>query len=211
MYQYKEHGRSIRLKKVLAGCLLVAGLAFFGSVQAIPVVSTDGNVATGITNLDINGQLYDVEFSAWDTYDNVFAARTPTFLGDETGARDALVAVHAVLNNYNATKDPMDPVLTEVGVGSAENEDADNNWLVPYALSGSDVTSAGGNYGFFPTDNKQWSSHPPTSPGYSFTIGTDEETHPYATFDAVPVPSAVLLFLSGILMFGFVARRKFAA
>ena len=165
MYRYKERGRSIWLRKVLAGCALIVTLTFFGSANAT-VVESSGNVAIGITDLEIDGRLYDVKFSPWAAYDDVFATRTPTFLNNEAGARAALIAVHAVLNLHNAANDPD---LVEVGVGLGADDRADNNWLVPYALNGDDVTSATGNYGFSGVaEPPQWASWS-TAPGYANT------------------------------------------
>lgn len=74
------------------------------SIQAAPVVIYDISTgySVGIQDLMINDITYNVEF-ANGSYNDVFAADAPTFLGDETGAEAAADAIMDALNNEDST------------------------------------------------------------------------------------------------------------
>jgi hypothetical protein len=64
-------------------------------------VQFSGSNATGILNLDVNGNFFDVTFQ-FDTAENVYGAPPGTFLFDEFVAGDAIDAVNTALKTESA-------------------------------------------------------------------------------------------------------------
>ena len=75
----------------------VAMSLLLGASATQAVVVTDGPVATGITNLDVSGGLFNVDFVI-GTWPDIYGA-TPSFdFSDTTSAGAAVAAVNDALN-----------------------------------------------------------------------------------------------------------------
>ena len=118
------------VKKALMVAAGATAISLVGSVceaQAFTLITdpNDSNLVTGIEDLDVNGSLFDVDFVADSSYDDLFTntASTPTFSGDREGAEAAATAIISALGDTFATA-----VTTEFGV----DVDTDN-FEVPYS------------------------------------------------------------------------------
>jgi hypothetical protein len=90
--------------------LVAAIFLFAGSyANAVSTVNYSSGVATGISDLDVGGTTYNVSFE-FGSYNSVFGATLPTFLGDLSGAGAAANAMMAVLN-----AEPSSPVIGDAG------------------------------------------------------------------------------------------------
>jgi hypothetical protein len=100
----------LKLTIFLSAVVVALGLLLGTSVaQAEPIINIDVDTATGIQNLEVNGEFYNVEFlsiSATDLYGSVYD------FTDIDSARNAKDAVNSALN--------FDNRATKVGPSSAE-------------------------------------------------------------------------------------------
>ncbi len=83
----------------LINCLI---LALSTSALAIPVVTFNGNSATGVRGLVVEGVNLDVSFVN-GSYDMVFGQTNPFWVGDAQGGVRANSALRAVLTNENVS------------------------------------------------------------------------------------------------------------
>lgn len=97
-------------------CMIAAFAAVSLHVTSLasPVLVGTTTNPTGFFGLAVNGTNYNVVFTT-QSYDTVFASTKPTFLGDESGGRDAAFALVAalraagvmMLGNYSANNQPV--------------------------------------------------------------------------------------------------------
>jgi hypothetical protein len=99
----RKGGKTMKFKRtvLLATFVVTLGLLLgTGAAQAEPIVIVDGDTATGIQNLDVDGTLYNVAFlfiSADELYGD-----TPVFdFPDEASAKAAKMAAVLALNVDN--------------------------------------------------------------------------------------------------------------
>jgi hypothetical protein len=179
-------------KGLVSGLLLMAGV--FPAHAAF--VELNGSNAIGIQGLEVGGAFYDVAF------DFTIVGSTPAsgdlFVGDEAGAHAATNAIVAALNPTAATS---------VGTGFSGNGSL--SFVVPYsyadpgcgdqgsaglcAWSGANTTLVSGNWGAIPVEKN--------------SDGTVEFAR-FTPANAVPVPSAAYLFLSGLASMKWAVTRK---
>ncbi len=171
---------------LLSGLLLLAA----GTARAGVIYGSPG-IATGIQDLNVNGNLYDVSF-VFGSYDAVFAVNTPTFLNDLTDANAAADALDQMLN--------LESAMPLIGNGSQYGV----LW-VPYQ----DPTSS-----YFATQSGYQPPNPLWQRFGNFTGAKDQdlssENWGFAVFSAAAVPetsSTLLLLGIGILPMLGVARR----
>ena len=122
-------------KPIVFMMAMVAALGLLlgaGTVQAEPVVTVDGNTATGIQNLEVGGKFYNVVFlfiSADELYKN-----PPTFdFPDAASAREAKLAVNNALNVDNqATRvgPSADQGVPDYGIGFSRAPDPEGNDVI---------------------------------------------------------------------------------
>jgi hypothetical protein len=165
----------------------------------------DGATLTGAQNVDVNGTLYNVTF-ADTTCAAAYAPCTDTSdLAFQTEA-DATAAAQALL----------DQVFLDTGVnGSPANFDsvpgltegcsgAFCQVFVPYA-----VLPVTFNVSTMLAENEETGGGDDVNPGPVFTKDyntSSQVSQTYAIFTVVPLPPALLLFLSGLVAFFGIAR-----
>ncbi len=84
------------IARLLKAFTLSAGILVGSLAGAAPTISYSGGTAVGINDLEVDGVSYNVSF-VFGSYNSVFSADFPTFLGDETGANEAADALVTVL------------------------------------------------------------------------------------------------------------------
>jgi hypothetical protein len=131
--------------------LIMTLLAATSPALTQETILTDGDTVTGIRNLDVNGEAYDVDFlleSSIDLY-----GEQPVFDFDEAGARDTAFFVVSALNNTEFQK-----VGPEANVGVPD-------YAIPFELNDRGNTIFfGGTFDFIflnvwvPSDRDFWMS-----------------------------------------------------
>ena len=157
-------------------------------------VLLSGTNATGILDLDIDGTLYDVSF------DFEIVGTTPdpldAFLGDETGAQTAALAIKDALNTTVA-----------ITVGTGFSGTGSQSFVVPWSYQDSNCADPGatGVCGWRGANNFVQGT-------WQIVAGEFDEgvSLEFARFtpSEVPVPPAAILFASGLATFGVLRRRK---
>jgi hypothetical protein len=190
------------MKTITKVLTVLAFAGWAGTAHAIPIVTTsvcvnDGGqqCATGITGLDIGGDIFDVSFSQL-SYDDLYASSDPYFLNDMSGALAAHLAVISAMNDasiYNA-------------IGIADQGDA---WIYTPYLNDPEVF---GYQAYTGTLNTIWGDS-----GF-FSIATDfglaqlapAGYYVYASYSPesdMPTPTTLALFGFGLAGLG-IGRRK---
>jgi len=183
------------MKPKFLGLLAFVAMGVVGAdiSHADTLIGTTSN-AMGIAGLVVDGVTYNVTFVN-DSYNNVYASTPPTFLGNQSGATDASLALASDLSSFG--------VIRLVGI-----TDPTQNLFISY-LNTSGTNSAA----FVSCPN------PCTSPwvGNLFGAAVDTVTYPfqdYAQFtqvSATPIPNVglpgmgILLAVGGLLAWW---RRK---
>jgi PEP-CTERM motif len=189
------------MRKLILSIVGLAGLVPMAA-YSVPIVQTvacvDGanQCATGITGLETAGATFNVSFVTGSSYDDVYAAHDPYFLGDGAGAS---TAIDAIIDAFGGA------VFGVLGEGFG---DLTSRILVPSA------TASGGNSGALAVSDRGSSSW------FAGTYGTDNATDfgafepdyftGYAVFEAVsvPEPATLALFCLGLAGLGLSRRRK---
>jgi hypothetical protein len=195
------------MRHALSVILLLVVLLGMGSVAQAVTVQFDGSVATGITGVAIDGDLYDVSFE-YGWFFNVYGfGVAPTFgevcfeeggsdnqhpcgLGDPTASLAAVDAVNVVLNSAGA-----------VSIGPSSSL-AFEHYVIPYMIdSCAEDLRVRSDYGGAAWVNSGQLGEDP---------GCAPLQRPFAVFSAsgIPIPAAVWLFGSGLGLLGWMRRRK---
>jgi hypothetical protein len=189
--------RSVSLGFVV-GVAITIGVIVAGPARAATLVGTT-SAATGIDGLVVHGVTYDVTF-VYDTYNDVYASTSPTFLGNESGASDAATALATELNT-----------LGVVGLaGLSAPYDGYLNINVPFSftiMSGSDFNSgidAGCGSLTGGTCVTSWITLSDDNQHSDMLIYNDE----YSVFTATPLPAAFPLFASVLGVGGLLSWRR---
>jgi hypothetical protein len=162
------------LMLVLDVCL---GLAQAATIQL------DGQTATGVAGLIVDGQVYDVSFEIGSFQDLNIGDAFP-FLDDQTLAIQSRDSILALLNETDALYIAEFP---------------SNHFWVPYDV---DATRAYSEVSVF--NLNQWVSG-------GGNAGLDESIPGYAIFSAVPIPAAFWLFGSALGLLGWMRKGKLLA
>jgi hypothetical protein len=195
--------RSVKVLGLLAGTMIAVTLMPIDRAQAATIGNR--NNLNSITGLQVGGTLYDVTFSAGN-FNGAFggASGIPQF--NAAGATQAVNAINAFFNSTaiefgdGSTGSPDDNL-----VGAAAK---DFSYLVPYLLTGNDVSSKLGvmlsRVVSSSTPDPEW-----TLGGTDVAIArtTNPQSSVYASFDkARPVPTPALL--PGLVGLGLSVWRK---
>jgi hypothetical protein len=173
---------------IAAGAMAIGCLGQMGSAEAATLVQNGGKVQ-GITGLDISGLLYDVKFAPAN-YNGTFNGKPdPTFLGNETGATNA---VNAIVSFFNAQN-----------VESGAFPSSPDTFYVPFAVAGDKaqdlVSVIVGSY-----SNPNWIRSGPLSNGD--TERRDQLNYAVFTASSTAIPTPALL--PGLIGMGITALRK---
>lgn len=189
----KDFGLSNTFKYIgLVLLYLSMNLPVVGTCYAATVhIDSLGDV-THITELDVGGTLYNVDFE-YTGYGSVFPdGKTPFFWGKEIGTIAATDAINAALNS-------TDPVPQRIR--GTEGRAAIPAFKLPFEIGGPEGrTFFSWNGVEFLGGDVLWERRLTTSSGFGLAN--------YATFDVVPIPAALPLFGSAIVVLGFTAWRN---
>ena len=198
-------GRSrMKRARMLLVLSLLCSVGFMSACYGAPTALLDSlDRATGITDLEVAGSLYDVVFRVGPATAIWPDITTATFWGDAAAAEAAVEAMVDAIN-----EPPMPSVLAETGGAVALLTAA---FIVPYSFCGSpgDFTDRTAAYGVL--DGGTWDNK--GSSGAASASGF----YPWASFSAspsgppvetIPAPSAMALLLIGIASLGAKRRRR---
>ena len=139
--------------KFLARFAAIIAFSFASvTAHALPILNGTTSAAEGLSNLEIGGSFYDVEFADNGSYQNTYGSDDPYYIGDAAGANSAIQAIIGALSTLNVTRI----------AGIASN--APHYLFVPYstavsfryggqASAGSTVWNRLGNFTTSPTQN----------------------------------------------------------
>lgn len=188
------------------------------TVNSAACIVNPGTCVTGIEDLSIGGNSYDVSFDHTGSYNDIYAGGAPLFLGDSAGAAAAVDAIRAVI--AGASPD-----------GIVANSNSSDYWFVPYKLHGPGDASPGlvdlmygyehlgGVYGSFDCSGGAGClsaslDHSVNLPGFTYnwtlftpvagstTLGLLRAGAP------VPEPTTLGLLGAGLLGIGLIRRRR---
>lgn len=167
------------------------------AANSVPVVTTadcvdvDLQCATGITGLEVLGEVLDVTFVAGSSYNDVFASDDPFFLGDEDGAVAAIDAIVAAFG---------DAIYGAVGMGFDPSFTGSSLIFVPYFAS---AESNSGAYAGGLTGDTSWfvTTYGARS-AEDFSAFEPRRYTSFAIFTPTRVPEPGTLALFGIGLFG---------
>lgn len=178
-----------KFKIFRASSLLAALLSASGAWGA--TVLYDGSTVTGINQVQINSDTYNVTFE-FDTFDNFDTGSDFPFFRDSAGAFAAANEIVLILN----AEAPVPGSVTSNGI-------TPSTWFyVPYSVIGGDnLQATAGGYDVFAPDAWAWAwAGIPLDTPQSFAVFT-------AVHTAVPVPPAIWLFGSALGLAGWLKRR----
>jgi hypothetical protein len=178
--------------KHLATTILPAIVLLFAGIPAhafsVDLDGPDNNNATGIRDLTIGGNAYDVvfELAPADTAPVACGSALPCdiFFGNASGAQAAVTAINAALNGAAA-----------ITVGTATPRRFD--YFVPYAKGAGDVDSWQGTF----VADTTW-----LSIAASLDVTDFIEIARFSPA-VIPIPAAVWLFGSALGILGWIRRR----
>ncbi len=187
-----------RISSTLAAGTVAMGLFLGASTAQATSVDTDGPVATGITDLVVDGTTYNVTFV--NTNWSAIYGDPPTF--DFDGVDASAVAVDAVNAALN------DASISLVGESSTEGAPA---FMIGFGSFESVIEGeiVFWQAGVYTTDSDAWIGDLANNPFAG--SATDNQPLMWANFTEVseiPVPAAVWLFGSGLVGLVGMARRK---
>lgn len=168
---------------------IIAALVLFAGSQAnaVPIVNYSGGVATGISGLTVGSSLYNVDF-VFGSYNAVFGATSPTFLGDFAGADAAANAMMATLN--------AELVPPTIGNGSRLGV----LWTV-YSVSATNFLAT--QVGYQPPPWQRFGNFNGVN-----TVDHTSSNWGFATFTTVPEPATLALMGLGFAGLGVMRRRR---
>jgi hypothetical protein len=194
-----------RLKYLLTSCVLALTVSF-GLTVAGPSNATTllgpTSAASGFNGLVVDTVTYDVTF-VHDSYNSVYASTTPTFLGNSTGASDAMIALVSALRGSDVTG-LVGLVLPDYYTVLY--------LVVPYSVPAGNFVSAAA----CGTDVNSICQLPPFPPPWGtgtpyVDASTTYDQLDYAVFTAAaetPLPAALPLFASGLGGLGLLSWRR---
>jgi len=167
---------------------------------ANPVLQGTTTNPTGFIGLEVDETIYNVTFTT-QSYDAAFASISPTFLGNESGARDAAFALVSALNAADVTElgDYSFPIWNSVG---------NYNVYVPSEFY---------QIGVFSTYSASTSEalgywQPLEGGGVSGQPGglSGQEYNTFAIFSvqAVPEPSTIMLMAAGLAALALAHKKR---
>jgi hypothetical protein len=177
------------LRQKFSGILLGLLLLGPGMAGAATVLTTgpDNDIAIGILDLDVGGTLYNVDFLADTTADDLYGSPPRSYdFDNETAASAALDAVIAALNAHTPEE------ITDVGA------DGNVRFYIGYEDTFLDTL-------LFTVESQYLNSDWQNNGRFEMT---NTFRRVYADFSPIPVPAAVWLFGSGLLGLIGVARRR---
>ena len=111
--------------KMMLRTILAVGLALSSvSAFALPILNGSTTAAEGLSNFDIGGTLYDVEFADNGSYVSAFGTDVPLFDGNRAGAVAVLRDIVDALTALNVT-----------GIANVPSTTAPHYLFVPYATT----------------------------------------------------------------------------
>jgi hypothetical protein len=159
------------------------------SSWALPVVTLDGNTATAIQGLPVNGVLYDVTFPLTDANSLYGPNPTFTFPFNESDASLAMSRITDLLG---------DTIATSVGMSSTFQS---TSVFIGYEVSTTQSFSIDAQWGFYSNPSNRWLNN-----GTEF-LTYDEERY-FADFTPVVVPEPSSMMVTGCLLVGLAFRRR---
>jgi len=178
----------VKIKAILGASILLFGCV---SVQAAIVQvadhpTIDNLVATGIIDLEVGGNYFDVDFEL-GTFNALNTGQNFPWIGNETQATAARNLINDLLTDNE--------LISAVGEAGTIGQ---NGYWLPYEVSATLQYSVVGTY-----------AHQAFQPGTGSARFDEEVTFAIFTPSPIPVPAAVWLFGTGILgLIGFSKRRK---
>jgi hypothetical protein len=188
-----------KLSALAAGAVTMSLLLGASAAQADVVRDPDNSFkAIGITNLDIGGTPYNVDFVGPTEAVNVYGGYPGTLdFTTSDSAHDAVTAVNAALTAAD---------IAEVG------PDALDGGTVTYRVGWETFEAdIGGVESLWVWEGFTEGVDPWVSPNDPEPVIYNADSRMYADFTVVPVPAAVWLFGSGLLGLIGISRRKKSA
>jgi len=178
-----------RLFRFALAVIFILSLSVTFAARAATLVGTTSE-ASGINGLLVDGALYDVTF-VHDSYEDVYSATAPFFLGNSNGALDAAIALANALNSFGVT-----------GLTGAVIANNDLVAVIPASVSGTGYTGSAAGF-----TGSNWGGTGLTATCMGCT-GVNFDNADQAIFAlATPIPAALALFTSGLGVLGLIGCR----